>query len=158
MYRIARSSGCNAIQEYLICASFPTTVLTVSGSRVSDFPSPISAEYIRHPEDLCALRSEIIVANRKKKVKAILLRNRRILLPAAKSRGEHRSSGGCLLRIRIRFRRIRRCLPRGRAMHAPTICSGSQHICSLSFWPPKMWKCRCWTLWQPSSPQLLTTR
>ena len=29
---------------------------------------------------------------------------------------------------------------------------------SPSFLPPRIWKCRCLTLWQPSSPQLETTR
>ena len=30
-------------------------------------------------------------------------------------------------------------------------------ICSGSFSPPKMWKCKCLTLWQASSPQLVIT-
>ena len=33
-----------------------------------------------------------------------------------------------------------------------------QAIFSDSFAPPRIWKCRCCTLWQASVPQLLTTR
>ena len=33
-----------------------------------------------------------------------------------------------------------------------------QMIFSDSLTPPIRWKCRCWTLWPPSSPQLLMTR
>ena len=32
-----------------------------------------------------------------------------------------------------------------------------QHILSASFAPPRMWKWRCFTVWQASSPQLEIT-
>ena len=41
-------------------------------------------------------------------------------------RGEHRSSGSTMFRIRRKLMRIRKMLPRGRAMHAPTESLGTQ--------------------------------
>ena len=48
-------------------------------------------------------------------------------MTAPARRGEHRSSGGKMFRIRREPMRIRRFLPHGRAMHAPTI-----RICNIS--------------------------
>ena len=55
-----KPSGCNAIPRHLICASFPPTVLTVSGSRVVTTKSNLSRMHPA-PRRLFVMRFKMII-------------------------------------------------------------------------------------------------
>ena len=116
---------CNAIWVSHL-ASFPTTVLTVSGSRVKACMPNLSRSH-RHPEDRLVLRH------------GYYSKNRRFVKGASKTIFEQIGSvakhKGCLQR-QCRFS------PRSLRSLGMT----DQAISRVSCLPPKIWKCRCCTV------------
>ena len=127
-------SRCNAIQRYPIYASFPPTVLAVSGSRVKAI-SLISAGFAGSPKTL----------------------NKEVPFRKGSS-----SLVGCSLAVKQKSQRLLRIVASWlfvlRCLHYKCLNQICQAIWRDNSLPPRMWKCRWNTVWPASAPQLLTTR